>query len=64
MKVNGTSETLNGPLSVAGLVESRGLNPARVAVELNGNIVPRAERSTTMLKDSDTVEIVSFVQGG
>ena len=64
MKVNGTSETLNGPLSVAGLVESRGLNPARVAVELNGNIVPRAERATTMLKDSDTVEIVSFVQGG
>ena len=64
MKVNGTSETLHGPLSVAGLVESRGFNPARVAVELNGNIVPRAERATTMLKDSDTVEIVSFVQGG
>lgn len=64
MKVNGTSEPLDGPLSVAGLIEARGLNPARVAVELNGDIVPRAQRATTMLKDSDSVEIVSFVQGG
>ena len=36
----------------------------RVAVELNGEIVPRAQRAQTQLKGTDTLEIVTFVQGG
>ncbi len=64
MKVNGEQVVCDTPMSVTQLIESRGLNSRRVAVELNGSIVPRAQRETTMLKDSDTVEIVSFVQGG
>ena len=35
-----------------------------VAVELNGEIVPRAQRAQTQLKGTDTLEIVTFVQGG
>lgn len=40
------------------------LNPARIAVELNGDILPKAEYDKTVLKDGDKVEIVNFVGGG
>ncbi len=36
----------------------------RIAVELNGEIVPKAEYGNTVLKDGDVVEVVSFVGGG
>lgn len=64
MIVNGQQETLDTPISVTELIEQRGLRPERVAVELNGDIVPRNKRSEVMLHDGDTVEIVTFVQGG
>ncbi|KFI48056.1 MULTISPECIES: sulfur carrier protein ThiS [Bifidobacterium] len=64
MIVNGQEETLDEPISVADLLERKGLRAARVAVELNGAIVPRAKRAETMLKGTDTLEIVTFVQGG
>lgn len=64
MKVNGQDVALDGATTVDALIAARGLDPRRVAIELNGNVVPRAERATTQLKDSDVVEIVSFVQGG
>ena len=35
-----------------------------MAVELNGEIVPRTQRAQTQLKGTDTLEIVTFVQGG
>lgn len=40
------------------------LNTARIAVELNGDILPKAEYDKTVLKDGDKVEIVNFVGGG
>lgn len=40
------------------------LNLARIAVELNGDILPKAEYDKTVLKDGDKVEIVNFVGGG
>lgn len=64
MIVNGQQETLEAPISVTELIEQRGLRPERVAIELNGDIVPRNKRSEVMLHDGDTVEIVTFVQGG
>lgn len=36
----------------------------RIAVEINGQIVPKAEYAGTLLKDGDVVEVVSFVGGG
>ena len=45
-------------------MEQRGLRADRVAVELNGEIVSRAQRAQTQLKGTDTLEIVTFVQGG
>ena len=64
MIINGKEEDVATPITVAELVEQRGLLADRVPVELNGEIVPRAQRAQTQLKGTDTLEIVTFVQGG
>ncbi|RSX50817.1 ThiS protein [Bifidobacterium goeldii] len=64
MIVNGQQEDIATPISVDELIASKGFNAARVAVEVNGAIVPRDKRAQTTLKGTDTVEIVTFVQGG
>lgn len=63
LKVNGeeietASETLEG------LIEEFRLKPQGVAVEVNLNVVKKAEYRTFRLKDGDSVEIVRFVGGG
>ena len=62
--VNGEAFELDSGSSVAKLVEERGLDRSRVAVELNGEIVPRGTFDDTLLHDGDKVEIVHFVGGG
>lgn len=37
---------------------------ARIAIEQNGNIVPKAQYDKTLISDGDAIEIVSFVGGG
>ena len=41
-----------------------GCNPKLVAVERNGDIIPKAQYDTAVFEDGDTVEVVSFVGGG
>jgi thiamine biosynthesis protein ThiS len=53
-----------GEFTLAALVESLGMKPDRVAVELNRNIVPRNRWSETPLSDGDRLEVVHFVGGG
>jgi sulfur carrier protein len=62
--INGQLETLNAPLSVADLLQSKGLAGKRLAVERNGQIVPRGVHADTALADGDTLEIVVAVGGG
>jgi len=50
--------------TVTELLELLGIDPRRVAVELNMEIVPKAEYGTTSLSDGDRIEIVHFVGGG
>lgn len=65
MKVNGqVTEWNEDSGTVLALLCARGLDPARVAVERNGRIVPRAEFGSTDLKEDDRLEIVAFVGGG
>lgn len=45
-------------------LSENGYDVPRTAVLLNGKIVPRAEMGSVALKNSDTMEIVSFVGGG
>ena len=62
--INGQPETLDGGLSVAELLALRKLEPVRVAVELNEEIVRRKSFPETMVRDGDRIEIVTFVGGG
>jgi len=65
--LNGQSrlfEGLSGPASVDGLVAELGLKGDRVAVELNGEIVPRGGWAGTEVNEGDRVEVVHFVGGG
>jgi thiazole synthase len=64
------SITLNGELrrttaaTIADLVRELDLAPEKVAVERNGEIVPRSTLETALLSTQDTLEIVHFVGGG
>lgn len=62
--VNGESRSLDGPVSVVGLLESLGLETRKVAVERNAEIVPRSRYAETWLAPGDSLEIVHFIGGG
>ena len=63
VRING-EETDAAGRTVAEHIASAGFNPARVVVELNGGIVPKADYAATVLKDGDSVEVVCFMGGG
>ncbi|MCB2076935.1 MAG: sulfur carrier protein ThiS, partial [Novosphingobium sp.] len=64
LTVNGESRRIATGASIADLVTSLELNPLKVAVERNGEIVPRSTLAQAMLGDGDVLEIVHFVGGG
>ena len=61
--VNGEEQTIESTSVLAYLKEIE-IDPQRVAVELNLDILPKGEYDTTQLKDGDRIEIVHFVGGG
>jgi sulfur carrier protein len=62
--INGTAERLAAPVSIAGLLTERGLAGKRIAVERNGEIVPKSRHGEVMLTAGDRIEIVVAVGGG
>ena len=62
--INGELAELPQAMSVAALLEARGLAGKRVAVERNGEIVPRGRHADTPLAEGDQIEIVVAVGGG
>ena len=62
--LNGQPETLAPDLTVFALLEARGLVGKRLAVERNGEIVPKARHAEGKLADGDRLEIVVAVGGG
>ena len=62
--VNGESKDFSGTPSLADLIEQLDLPAARIAIELNREVVRRSDWGSTMLKDEDRIEIVHFVGGG
>ena len=63
VRINGENLDVVGK-SVAEYLNSSGYDLMRVAVELNGDIVPKAQYADTIFKDGYSVEIVSIVGGG
>jgi len=62
--LNGEPKQLDAPISVRGLLESLGLDPAKIAVERNLEIVPRGAYGDVAVTDGDRLEIVHFIGGG
>lgn len=64
MRINGKEIPLQQPITLARYLEQEGYDSKRVAVERNGEIVPKAAFREIDLSDADTLEIVHFVGGG
>ena len=62
--INGESHDVPNDLTVTALVAHLGLSGGPVAVEVNREIVPRADHESRTIHDGDAVEIVHFVGGG
>jgi sulfur carrier protein len=65
LTVNGETRTFpEAPESLEALLAALSFPRERVAVELNGALVPRRERGATPVRDGDVVEVVTLVGGG
>lgn len=63
VKINGTRKDAAG-MTIMEYLKTTDYNCARIAVECNGDIVPKAQYDSKVLCDGDSVEVVSFVGGG
>lgn len=64
IRLNGAPRTFPDRCSIASVLEDAGLAGRRVAVEVNGEIVPRGQHATHALQEGDRVEIVHALGGG
>jgi sulfur carrier protein len=64
LSINGEPLSVDPPVTVAQLLERQGLAGKRLAVERNGEIVPRSRHADTLLAPGDRLEIVVAVGGG
>ena len=64
IRVNGEHRRVPGGLSISKMLSELGIDPQRVAVERNLEVVPRAALAEVRVEDGDDYEIVHFVGGG
>ncbi len=64
VSINGEFRQLPANATVADLIEQMGLTGKRIALERNGEIVPRSSFATQLLSENDMLEIVIAVGGG
>jgi len=62
--LNGEERPAPPEATVLALLETLGVAPARVAVEVNGDVLRRADFARRILRDGDRIELVQFVGGG
>ena len=64
MKLNGHVFQLNKEVSLLQFLQENKYDISKIAVELNGNIAPKATYENIILQETDSLEVVSFVGGG
>jgi thiazole synthase len=64
IRVNGEERRVPAGLSIAAMLAELGLDPQRVAVERNLEVVPRSRLGDVPVEDGDGYEVVHFVGGG
>jgi sulfur carrier protein len=62
--VNGEAREVAQDSTIAGLLDELGVSQPHVAVELNLEVVPRAEHADIVLHEGDRLEVVTLVGGG
>jgi len=62
--VNGESRALTEPVSVSQLIQDMDLQGKRIAIEINGEIVPASQYASVQLSNGDNIEIVGAIGGG
>ncbi|HLH68790.1 MAG TPA: sulfur carrier protein ThiS [Candidatus Dormibacteraeota bacterium] len=64
LRVNGKAVELPAPIPLLAYLQSLGVDPRAIAVEVNGEILNRDQYGDRLLQDGDVVEIVRMVGGG
>jgi thiazole synthase len=62
--LNGSPHPLLHPTTLAALVESLQLEPAKIAIEINRSIIPRSRWAEQRVNEGDVMEVIQFVGGG
>lgn len=63
VRINGADLDIAGK-TISQYLETTDYNRSRIAVERNGEIVPKSEYEVTVIQEGDVIEVVSFVGGG
>lgn len=64
VRINGKDENITEGTKLSQYLKDSGYNRERLAVEINGVIIPKKNYDETVLNDGDKIEVVSFVGGG
>ena len=64
IQINGRKIVLKQNLSISDVLKKYKINNKKVAIELNGKIIPQNKHSKKKLKNNDKIEIVQFIGGG
>ncbi len=64
IQLNGEPYVIEGDARLTALIDLLKMKPTRIAVELNREVVPKAEYATVTLREGDELELINFVGGG
>tara|TARA_Y100000590_G_scaffold216509_1_gene245293 strand:+ start:493 stop:696 length:204 start_codon:yes stop_codon:yes gene_type:complete len=64
IQLNGKQIKIRMNLSIKDLLKKHRLNQEKIAIELNGTILPKQKYKKTKIKNNDKIEIVQFIGGG
>tara|TARA_Y100001970_G_scaffold125500_1_gene155269 strand:+ start:353 stop:556 length:204 start_codon:yes stop_codon:yes gene_type:complete len=64
IQLNGKQLKIRMNLSIKDLLKKHRLNQEKIAIELNGTILPKQKYKKTKIKNNDKIEIVQFIGGG
>jgi sulfur carrier protein len=64
IKLNGEAYVIEGDARLTALIDALKMKPTRIAVELNREVVPKADYAGVTLREGDELELIDFVGGG
>lgn len=64
LQINGKEENNLIGLSLSEALDQKGFHIKQIAVELNGEVIPKSKFASQTLQDGDNIEVVTFVRGG